>query len=70
LNTGDCCIPLWKKCPAELALLLDKDSEVCPTLDGIAAVEFDAILYGEEYIRSYSTASLEVLTLILLKIQA
>jgi hypothetical protein len=55
LNTGDACISLWKKCPAELALLVDKDSEVCPTLDGIAAFEFDATLYGE-YIRGFSTA--------------
>jgi len=55
LNTGDCCIPLWKKCPEELALLLDKDSEVCTTLYSIAAVEFDATLYGE-YIRGFSTA--------------
>jgi hypothetical protein len=55
LNTGDCCTPLWKKCPAELALLLDKETEVCPMLDGIAAIEFDATLYGEEYIQGLST---------------
>jgi hypothetical protein len=50
LNTGDCCTPLWKKCPPELVLLLDSKPEVCPTFDDISAAESDTTLYGKLYI--------------------
>jgi hypothetical protein len=58
LNTGDCCSPLWKKCPPEFALLLGTEPEVCPTLEGIAAAESEPTQYGEEYICRLSITSI------------